>query len=158
MNDKIKFAVAVFVIALCAYYCVPYGIGAEVTPQTESIDMDIKTGGIRSEPMVEAPAIEKKVEQEKREAVAPSEVTKAAVVFERADAGAKPGEATWKEALKGGKQNMKRVGRGMKLWKAQTWKDNWNDTWNFMENNKGKIAASNNLVGTAWYASKFGIR
>lgn len=72
MNDKVKFVVAVFVIALCAYYCVPYGIGAEVTPQTESIDMDIKTGGIRSEPMVEAPAIEKKVEQAKIESTLPA--------------------------------------------------------------------------------------
>lgn len=66
MNDKIKFAVAVFVIALCAYYCVPYGIGAETN------DVDIQTGGIRSEPMVEAPAIEKKVEQAKIESTLPT--------------------------------------------------------------------------------------
>lgn len=146
------------ILTIAFIFCVCYIALCNPSYGAETNDVDIQTGGIRSEPMVEAPAIEKKVEQAKREAVAPSEVTKAAVVFERADAGAKPGEATWKEALKGGKQNMKRVGRGMKLWKAQTWKDNWNDTWNFMENNKGKIAASNNLIGTAWYASKFGIR
>jgi len=124
-------------------------------------DIGVKTGGYSTEEPQLKPALPEPVKKDPVMVPAletnKKEVAATPVVFEKADAGAKPGNATWKGVAKGTWNRTKRVGRGLQLWKAQTYKDNWNDFWEFAENNKGKSQFTANASTIIWQAANYGL-